>query len=70
MSGNSEGGKKAAAKNKRLYGDNFYKQIGQLGGKAPKSTPSGFAADPERARRAGQKGGLKTWDGRRAYDRY
>ena len=69
MSGNSEGGKKAAANNKKRYGADYYKLIGRKGGLSPKKTPSGFAADRERASWAGRKGGQLTWEGRRANDR-
>ena len=55
MAGNKIGGVKAAATNRKKYGDNFYANIGAKGGRA--CVPKGFAADPERARRAGAKGG-------------
>lgn len=56
MSGTVEGGKKAAAKNKYLYGKNFYVVIGTAGGK--KSTGGGFAKmDKELVREAGRRGG-------------
>lgn len=35
----------------------FYKKIGRKGGSAPTDKPKGFAADPERAKLAGKKGG-------------
>lgn len=40
MSGTREGGKAAAAKNKELYGADFYARIGAKGGK--KSGTGGF----------------------------
>lgn len=58
MAGNKIGGKKAAKKNKELYGKNFYANIGRKGGKAGHT--GGFAADPELARRAGALGGKKS----------
>lgn len=58
MPGNSIGGKKAAATMKLRYGADVYKVIGKAGGKAAKATPSGFAADRERAKWAGRIGGL------------
>ena len=58
MAGNLEGGRKAAATNKKLYGKDFYANIGRKGGK--NGHTGGFAADPERARRAGAIGGKKS----------
>lgn len=55
MAGNITGGKLAAATNKAKYGENFYREIGALGGK--KGTTGGFWADRELARIAGAKGG-------------
>ena len=55
MAGTKAGGIKAAKTNKRKWGRKFYAEIGAKGGKA--CVPKGFAADPERARRAGAKGG-------------
>lgn len=60
MAGTKAGGKRAAAKNKANYGDDFYKQIGSLGGRVKTSKPKGFAANPELASRAGRKGGKKS----------
>lgn len=60
MPGNQEGGRKAADRNRQLYGEDYYRTLGKLGGKAPKSAPVGFAADRERAKRAGRIGGLKS----------
>ena len=65
MAGTLEGGKKAAAKNKAKYGDNFYAKIGRKGG--IRSSTGGFAdlkvgkdglTGWERAKIAGRKGGL------------
>lgn len=55
MPGTVEGGRKAAARNKDLYGKDFYARIGAVGGK--KGTTGGFAANRELARIAGAKGG-------------
>lgn len=55
MAGTKEGGRKAAITNKIKQGEDFYKRIGSKGGKW--SGLKGFALDPERAKRAGQKGG-------------
>lgn len=66
MAGTAQGGKNAAATNKAKYGDDFYKRIGQIGGK--KGRDGGFAytefvdgriidVGRERARLAGAKGG-------------
>ena len=55
MAGTKAGGQKAAAKNKKLYGANFYAKIGAKGGK--KGTTGGFYANRELARRAGKLGG-------------
>ena len=64
MAGTLEGGRKAAATNKKLHGKDFYKRLGSLGGK--KGTTGGFASNKvgadgltgkERAKLAGMKGG-------------
>ena len=64
MAGTTNGGRKAAAKNKALYGADFYASIGAKGGKLGRT--GGFASDKavkdgltgrERARLAGSKGG-------------
>lgn len=55
MAGTKEGGRKAAETNRRKYGDNFYKEIGTIGGR--NGHTGGFAANPELARIAGAKGG-------------
>lgn len=54
MAGTTEGGVKAAQKNKEKDPE-FYKRIGALGGKA--GTTGGFYANRELARIAGAKGG-------------
>jgi general stress protein YciG len=55
MAGTKEGGKAAAATNKAVYGADFYKRIGQMGGKRGRT--GGFYANRELARIAGAKGG-------------
>lgn len=55
MPGTIEGGRKAAATNKKKYGKEFYANIGRKGGK--NGHTGGFAANPELAREAGRKGG-------------
>ena len=55
MSGTIEGGKKAAEKNRKLHGKDFYQKIGQKGGQ--NGTTGGFYANRELARIAGSKGG-------------
>ena len=57
MAGNKIGGVKAAARNKEKYGEDFYSRIGADGGSAPYTGKKGFAANIERARSAGIKGG-------------
>jgi len=58
MPGTVTGGKKAGQTNKQKYGNDFYQNIGRLGGL--KSRGGGFAANPQLAREAGRKGGLKS----------
>lgn len=55
MSGNQGGGKKAAATNRRLYGEDYYQKLGALGGKVGRT--GGFYVNRELARTAGAKGG-------------
>lgn len=54
MAGTKEGGIKAARANK-LRDPDFYRRIGSIGGK--NGHTGGFAANPELAKIAGQKGG-------------
>lgn len=65
MSGTKLGGIRAAATNKKKYGKGFYALIGRKGGK--NGHTGGFASEepgkdgltgPERAKIAGQKGGV------------
>ena len=64
MAGTKAGGIKAARTNRRLYGREFYQNIGRMGGK--NGHTGGFASEEigadgltgyERAKLAGQKGG-------------
>lgn len=55
MAGNKQGGLKARDTNLKRHGANFYKEIGAKGGR--NGHTGGFAADRERARIAGAKGG-------------
>lgn len=55
MAGTKAGGLKAGQTNKSRYGKDYYKRIGSIGGK--NGHTGGFAANPELARTAGQKGG-------------
>lgn len=57
MSGNREGGKKAAIVNKERHGADYYKRIGALGGSKSHPETRPFTKNPELARRAGEKGG-------------
>lgn len=58
MPGNKIGGAKAAATNKKKYGEDFYKRIGSKGGQLGHT--GGFAANPELAKIAGRKGGSRS----------
>lgn len=58
MSGTLAGGRKARDTNYKLHGKDFYKRIGQIGGR--NGNTGGFAANPELARIAGRKGGKKS----------
>lgn len=67
MSGTLDGGRRASETNKKKYGEDWYKRIGAVGGRA--STTGGFAANPELARIAGAKGGKKSKRGPNITDR-
>lgn len=58
MVGTKAGGIKAAKTVKEKFGTEFYGLIGAKGGR--NGHTGGFAADPERASRAGKIGGLKS----------
>jgi uncharacterized protein len=64
MPGNRIGGKRAAKRNKDLYGDDFYARIGAKGGKA--TGMKGFAVNRDLARKAGAIGGRKSRRGKKA----
>lgn len=58
MAGTRAGAAKAKLKIKEKYGEDFYKEIGAMGGK--KSRTGGFYANRELAKTAGAKGGRKS----------
>lgn len=62
MVGTKAGGLKAAATNRKRYGDDFFRNIGREGGINGKT--GGFASNPELARLAGAKGGKKSRRGK------
>ena len=56
MAGTKDGGKAAASTNKEKYGENYYGNIGAMGGQA--KVPKGFALmDRQKVVEAGRKGG-------------
>lgn len=61
MAGTKAGGLKAAATNRKLYGDDFYSRIGRKGGQS--GNTGGFAANPAMAKLAGAKGGRRSHRG-------
>lgn len=58
MAGTREGGKKAAMTNKTRYGADFYKRLGQRGGK--NGHTGGFYARRDLAKKAGAIGGRRS----------
>ena len=58
MPGTKEGARKAAATNRALYGEDFFANIGKIGGK--KGNTGGFAADKKLAVKAGGLGGHRS----------
>lgn len=66
MAGTINGGRAAAATNKRKYGESFYKRIGALGG--ANSGTGGFYKDKERAKIAGALGGTRSKRGYKLVD--
>ncbi len=63
MAGTKQGAAKAKATNILRHGDNFFGEIGAIGGRRT-GVKKGFAADPERARLAGIKGGTRSKRGK------
>ena len=57
MPGTKIGGLKTSLKNKKLYGEDYYKRLGHIGGKTPTCKLKGFACNPSLAVLAGRKGG-------------
>lgn len=55
MAGTKAGGKIARETNIRKYGEDYYRNIGSMGGKA--KVPKGFAVNRELAKKAGALGG-------------
>ena len=69
MPGTPQGGKRAAQTNKERHGEDFYQKIGKLSNASWEKNgrkPRGFAANPELARAAGRKGGLKSRKGKKS----
>ena len=69
MAGSKAGGKRAAQTIKERYGEDFYQRIGKLSNASWEKNghmPRGFAANPELARSAGRKGGLKSRKGEKS----
>lgn len=58
MAGTIAGGLKAAATNRKLYGDDFYARIGRQGGQ--NGHTGGFAANPAMAKIVGARGGRRS----------
>ena len=55
IAGTKIGGLRTVKTNKEKYGEDFYRNIGRIGGKV--KGRKGFAANIELARKAGAKGG-------------
>ena len=69
MAGTLQGGKRAAQTNKERHGEDFYRRIGKLSNASWEKNgrkPRGFAANPELARVAGRRGGLKSRRGKKS----
>lgn len=67
MSGTKAGGAKARETNYEKHGKDFYKKIGQKGGKKS-GILKGFALNRELASKAGKKGGSISRRGRKKND--
>ena len=57
MAGTIEGGRKAAATNKKRHGKDFYANIGRKGGSKSRPESRWWSLHPELAQKAGHKGG-------------
>lgn len=57
MTGTRAGGLRAAQTNKELYGKDFYKNMGKIGGSRSHQATRFFALHPDIAKTAGAKGG-------------
>jgi len=57
----AEAGRKGGERVSEERGSEFYSEIGKKGGKSQgrENNPGNFANDPEKAQRAGQKGGSR-----------
>lgn len=64
MSGNREGGLKAAKTNIEKYGKDFYSEMGRKGGSGHRPEKRYFHMHPEVARIVGAKGGRKSKRGK------
>jgi len=66
MAGTKDGGKQGARTLREKYGEDYFRKLGQKGGRV--SSRGGFAANHERAVAAGAKGGaIGGKRGRRGY---
>lgn len=69
MPGTKIGGKRAAQTNRERHGEDFYQRIGKLSNASWEKNgrkPRGFSANPELARIAGRRGGLKSRKGEKS----
>lgn len=64
MAGTKAGGQRAKKTNLERHGKDYFADIGSKGGRV-RGVKKGFAADPERARLAGIKGGARSRRGKR-----
>ncbi len=64
MAGTAKGAAKAKKTNLERHGAMFFSNIGAIGGKKT-GVKKGFAANPERARLAGKKGGAVSRRGKK-----
>lgn len=66
--GTKEGGERARDTNFKKYGDNYYRGLGAIGGRAT-GVKKGFASNPALASMAGAKGGRISRRGKSVNDR-